>query len=936
MRFTSAIHANWHDGRGDTAAFAPRLVGRDEEQQALDRLLADAADGLSGVLVLRGEPGMGKTALLDHAVRSGREVEVAAVAGVEAEMELGYAALHRLLVPHLDRRNDLPGPQADALGAAFGLVSGPPPDRFLVGLATLTLLAEVAEPRPLLCVVDDAHWLDQESLEVLGFVGRRLFAESIALVFAVRTSLEDRTNLGDLPTITLAGLSPSAAATLLATTATGEVDLEVSRRIVAETLGNPLALIELAQELSADQLGGEALLPEPLPLGPRLEARYLRDVRALPPEAQSLLLVAAVDASRDPDLVSRAAARLGVGVGGSAATEANDLITLRPHIRFRHPLVRSAVISGASPEEQRQAHAALAAEIDSARDPDRHAWHLAGAVVATDEAVAAVLERAADRARARGGSAATGALLVRAARISPSGASRGRRLLAATDAYLAAGDATTARLLLDEADTDLDDPLLQAHALRLGGAIRLATGRIPETPSILLEAALALEPYDVRLARDTLLAASSAAIFGGRSARTAVMAEVADAAAAVPLPPGAPPTSGDLLLDGFAALFTRGHRAGAPLLRRAVEDLDGDEPVGDDALGWLGFGCWAAGALADNEALRRLSSRLVQAGRDRGALVAVTRGLYFLAMGDLIAGDLVQAGAHFAEDRELIAARGGGTGLGQVIALAWRGEESATRQEAASVAQAAGERGQGGVAVYTDHALAVLELGLGHYQAAFEAAERVDQENSYFLSTIALPDLVEAGVRSGHGEVAARALARCRDRAEVNATPLALGLAARAGALLASDDEAEQLHRSAIDHLSSVPALGHLARARLLYGEWLRRRNRRVDARAQLHPAHDAFDAIGAKGFAERARVELLATGEKARKRTVDTARDLTPQELRIAQLAAQRATNGEIAAQLFISPGTVDYHLRKVFRKLDITSRRQLPDALAPTPGTD
>ncbi len=906
------------------------LLGRDDEQQAVDRLLTSAHEGLSGVLVVVGEAGMGKTALLDRAALAATDMDVATVVGVEAERDLGYAALHRLLLPFLDRRSRLPRPQAEALGSAFGLVSGPPPDRFLVGLATLTLLADVADDRPLLCVVDDAHCLDRESLDVLGFVGRRLLAESIAVLFGVRASLAEGTRLGDLPGLTLQGLDDDAAAALLATTAVGEVDIEVGRRVVAETMGNPLALIELAQELTTDQLGGEALLPESLPLGPRLEAHYLRDVRALPPDAQAVLLLAAVDASGEPDLVGRAATRLGVGDGAAAAAEAGGLLTLRPRIRFRHPLVRSAVIGGATVEERSRAHAALAAETDAELDPDRRAWHLAGAVLDADETVASELERAAERARSRGGSVGAGALLVRAARITPDAKRRADRFLAAAEAHLGAGDATTARLLLEEAEAEPDEPLRRAHVLRLDGAIRLATGRIPETPSILLAAARALEPFDVRLARDTLLAASSAAIYGGRDARSTVMAEVADAVAAVPLGPGTPATSGDVLLDGFSVLFTQGHRAGAPVLRRAIAALDAEDPVGDEALGWLGFGCWAAGAVADNEALRRLSARLVQVSRDRGALVEVTRGLYFLAMGDLIAGELVQAAAHFVEDRELIAARGGGAALGEVIAMAWRGEETATRREAAAVARAAGDRGQGGVGIYTEHALAVLELGLGHYQAAFEAAERVDAEDSYFLSTIALPDLVEAGTRSGHREAAAAALQRCRDRAEVNATPLALGLAARAGALLAPDAEAEGLHQTAIDQLASLPAVGHLARARLLYGEWLRRRNRRVDAREQLRPAHEAFAAIGADGFAERARVELLATGEKARKRTVDTAHDLTPQELKIAQLAAQRATNGEIAAQLFISPGTVDYHLRKVFRKLGLTSRRQLADALA------
>ena len=402
---------------------------------------------------------MGKTALLDGAIRVATDMGVTAVAGVEAEMDLGYAALHRLLLPILDRRSRLPRPQADALGSAFGLVSGPPPDRFLVGLATLTLLADAASSRPLLCVVDDAHWLDRESLDVLAFVGRRLFAESITLLFGVRDSLEDRTRMGDLPTITVSGLDEATATALLTTTAGGEVDLDVARRLVAETMGNPLALVELGRELPREQLGGEALLPEPLPLGPRLEARYLRDVRALPREAQTILLLAAIDASGDPALVARAASQLGTGADAAGAAEADGLIALRPRVRFRHPLVRSAVIGGATADELRQAHAALATATDPERDPDRRAWHLSGAVIDTDEDVAAELDRAADRARARGSSAATGALLVRAARISPDPAARAGRLLAAAEAHLAAGEAATARLVLDEARSHLDDQL---------------------------------------------------------------------------------------------------------------------------------------------------------------------------------------------------------------------------------------------------------------------------------------------------------------------------------------------------------------------------------------------------------------------------------------------------------------------------------------------
>lgn len=465
----------------------PVLLGRDPEQQAIDRLLAAAGAGQSGVLVLRGEPGVGKTALLERAVHVAGDMGIATVSGVEPEAELGYAALHRLLLPFLDRRRDLPRPQADALGSAFGLASSPPPDRFLVGLATLTLLADAARTRPLLCVVDDAHWLDRESLEVLGFVGRRLLAEGIALLFGLRLVHGPPGPLSDLPTLTVEGLGDPEATALLASTAAGEVDAEVARRVVAETLGNPLALIELAQELSTEQLGGGALLPESFPLGPRLEARYLRDVRALPPEAQTLLLLAAVDASGEPSLIGRAADHLGLARDAEVAATSGGLLALRPRVRFRHPLVRSAVIGGATDDERCRVHAALAAVTDAELDPDRRAWHLAGAVRDTDEEVAAELDRAAMRAQARGSSVTTGALLVRAARLSPDMTDRCRRLLAATEAHLAAGDATTARLLLDEAGADGNDALLRAHALRLDGAIRLATGRIPETPTILLQ-----------------------------------------------------------------------------------------------------------------------------------------------------------------------------------------------------------------------------------------------------------------------------------------------------------------------------------------------------------------------------------------------------------------------------------------------------------------
>ncbi len=906
------------------------LVGRADEQAAIDHLMASARRGVSGVVVLTGEAGVGKTALLEHAARTAVDLQVAEVAGVGSEARMAYAALHRLLLPFLDLRDRLPEPQRDALGAAFGLVGGPPPDTFLVGLAALTLLADAATERPLLCVVDDAQWIDQESLEVLGFVGRRLLAEGVVLLFALRELSGERSRLEGLPTVTLGGLDEPSSVDLLVGAVDGFVDPAVARRLAGETMGNPLALVSLADDLTPGQLAGAALLPQPLPLGPKLEDRFLRQVRELSPDAQDLVLLAAADPTGDADVVTAAAAHLGLDPDVAEPAETVGLLTMRPRVRFRHPLVRSAVLGGASTDRRRRIHAALAAVADPTVDPECRAWHLAEAATGPDDEVAAEIEDAAEKTRRRGGYAAAAGLLRRAGRLSTTAERRGPRLLAAAEAYLAAGNPTEAHATLDEAAVNLGDAGHQANVLRLEGAIRLAEGRIPETPSILLRAARALEPFDARLARDTLLEASSAAIFGGRSARNAAMIDVARAAASVPLPEGTPPTSGDLLLDAFTVLFTDGHAAAAPLLRRAVDALAGEHQQGAELLRWLGSGCWAAGALGDNEVLRQLARQLVQRSRDAGALRELTRGLYFLGMGDVVAGDLAAAGSHFSESRELMAARGDTTSLGEVIATAWRGDGEATHAEVSRVAEAAAARGQGGVVVYTEHALAVMALGGSQYDAALASARRVDDEDSYFLSTVALPDLVEAAVRSGEPGLATDALDRCRRRAEASGTALALGLAARASALVEEDEAAEDRHRDALDLLAGTPAAGHLARAELLYGEWLRRRRRRVDAREQLRAAHERFTDIGALGFAERARHELEATGERARRRTVETANELTPQEAKVAELAAQRATNGEIAAQLFISPATVDYHLRKVFRKLGVSSRRDLPDALS------
>jgi DNA-binding CsgD family transcriptional regulator len=918
------------NGRASAPSGAPAaLVGRIDEQAAIDAVLDAARSGLSQVLVLAGEAGVGKTALLGDTVRRAADLRVLTVSGIESEAGLGHAALHRLLLPHLDRVDGLPPPQRDALSAAFGLVSGDPPDPFLVGLATLTLLSGLATEAPLLCVVDDAHGLDPESLAVLAFVGRRLLADGVALLFGLRRTALDASVLADLPSRTVEGLDVVAATELLRSCVRGFVDDAVARRLAEETLGNPLAIVELAGELTARQLAGAEELPSALPLGGALEERFLRQIREQPAPVQLLVLLVAAEPDAGEALVAEAAALLGGPDLTPGSLAAGGLVVLDGSVRFRHPLIRSAVLRGAPPDELRRVHTALATVLGRGPEPDRRAWHLAEAATGPDEAIAEDVEATARRTILRGGYAAAAALLDRAGRLSPRSEDRGRRLLAAAEAHLAAGNIRRGRAVLEDAQPDLDGDLLAAQALRLDGALRLADGEIPGVGSRLVQAALTLAPHDPPAARDTLLDASSAALYGGYESRRAAMAEVARANATLPPPAAGTRTSGDLLLDAFAVLFTEGHRAAAPLLQASVTATLEDDTAGREALRWLGFACWAAGAVGDNDRLVEAASRLVALSRAWGALGELTRGLYFLGMGELVRGDLATAGAHFVEGRELMANRGTSTSPGEAIAAAWRGDDATARRLAAEVALDADARGQAGVVMYTDHALAVLELGLGRYDAALAAARRVDEEDSFFLSSVGLPDLVEAAERAGAGQVARDACRRCAERAEANRTPLALGLAARARAVLAGDD-AEPLHEEAIARLGETTAVGHLARARLLYGEWLRRRQRRLDAREQLRAAHDAFVAMGALAFADRAGSELEATGEHARPRSVETADDLTPQEAKVAALAAQRATNGEIAAQLFISPATVDYHLRKVFRKLGVRSRRDLAGALA------
>jgi DNA-binding CsgD family transcriptional regulator len=905
------------------------LWGRRPQCEALDGLLAEVRAGRSRALVIRGEAGIGKTALLGYAAETAPDFRVARAEGVESEMELPFAALHQLLRPMLSQLDALPGPQRDALGVAFGLWAGGAPDRFMVGLAVLGLLSEVAADRPLLGLVDDAQWLDQASAQALGFAARRLDAEPVALLFGTR----DWAGIGDLaalPGLKLAGLADADARALLASVLPGRLDDRVRDRVIAESGGNPLALIELPHGINAADLAGGFGVAGSQPVAGRMEQSFRRRIAPLPAATRLLLLLAAAEPTGDPALLWRAAGLLGINAADAAPAKADGLLTVGARVTFRHPLVRSAVYQAAPADDRHRAHRALAEATDPGTDPDRQAWHRAQAAAGPDEDIAAELERSAGRAQARGGLAATAAFLECSAALTLEPARRAERALAAAQAKYQAGAFDAALRLVAIAEPGPLDEFQRARADLLRGQVAFASGRGSDAALLLLTAARRFEQLDVRLARETYLEALSAAVLAGRLAPGSLVREVAAAArAALPLRSVRAP---DLLLDGLALVITEGYPAAVPMLRQAVSAFCGADVPGEERLRWLWQACHGAGLLWDYESWDLLSARRVEHARNVGALAALPIALNTRVGVHLFAGEFATAASIVAEVESVTEATGSGVAPYAALGLAaLRGREAEALALIDVGTTEAERRGEGAGLSFVLWATAVLCNGLGRYEEGLASAQRASEGSPADLfANWAVAELIEAATRTGVTELADGALGRLSATARASGSEWALGVEARSQALLSEGETAETLYWDAIDRLGRTRLRMELGRAHLLYGEWLRRENRRVDARERLRTAHQMFAAMGADGFAERAARELRATGERVNKRTTDAPAQLTAQEAQVARLADGGLSNREIAARLFMSPRTVEYHLHKVFTKLDISSRNQLHGVLA------
>lgn len=910
-----------------------KMINRDGEREVLGRLLADVRTGQSRAIVVRGTAGIGKTALLDHLTGQATGFRAVRATGVEAEKELVFAALHQICAPMIEHVGGLPAPQREALATAFGLADGTPPDRFVIGLAVLGLFSEAAREQPLLCVVDDAQWLDHASAQVLGFVARRLRTESVAAVFAVRDADDHARSpeLLGLPELRVTGLTDEHSRVLLTSAHPGPLDGRVLERVTAESQGNPLALLELPRGFTPAELAGGFGTFGSVSVPRRIEESFRRQIEALSPATRQVLVVAAAEPVGDPVLLWRAVDRLGIDSRATASSrgEASGLVEFASPVRFRHPLLRSVIYNGASTDQRRSAHRALGEVVDPLVDPDRRAWHLAQATAEPDEEVAAELERSAGRAESRGGLMAAASFLERATALTPDLVRRGERALAAAEARYQAGVPEASLRLLSLADAGPLTELQRARANLLRARIAFTVDRGRGTPQLLLNVATQLEPLDPQLARETYLDAMRAAWYAADPPGGVTIREVARAAAAAPAPaPGELSRAVDLLLDGLAVRYTAGYPAGVPLVRRALGAFRDSDLSDEEGLRWLWFASAAAVDLCDDDAADAITGRFVGLARRTGALATLPLALTTRIVTEISSGDLVAA-AMLVDELDGIQ---DGTGIplpaytAQLLA-AWQGREAVARELVAKTATDADRRGEGLGAITAGWACAVLFNGLGRFEEAFAAAEQASapQQERGILTWAPLVELITAASRIDRRDAGADALRRLEQLTRASGTDWALGLEACCRALLSEGRAAEIGYLEAIDRLSRTRIRGQLARVHLHYGEWLRRQNRRNDARQQLREAHQMLTEMGMHAFAASAARELGVTGAAVRQAVAPNADGLTGQEAQIVRLVREGLSNAEIATRMFISPRTVEWHLGNTFAKLGITSRRHL-----------
>lgn len=908
---------------GSVLIRSKEFLGRARELARVSNLLQSAEDGRGGALLISGEAGIGKTALVDQVLASRSGFASVRVSGVQGEMELPFATLQQVCAPFLGLRGRLPDPQRQALEVALGLCAGDPADRFLVGLGALGVLSEAGGGGPLVGVVDDAQWMDQASAQALSFVGRRLFADRVALLFTAREVTKE---LSGLPELALEGLSEADSRELLTSAIHGPVDQRVRERIVIETHGNPLALLELPRSAGPSELAGGFALPPVRRLSRRIEAGFERRLRALPENTQCLVTIAAADPVGDPALLWGAAVRLGIEPSAASAAEADGLLRIAERVAFRHPLVRSAVYGSASIAERQRVHRVLGEATDPSRDPDRRAWHLAHATQGHDETLAAELERSAGRAQARGGYAAAAAFLERAVSLTPGCEDRTRRSLAAARAKCQAGAFDAATRMLDEVEREPLGALARAEVVLLRGQVVFALNYGRDAPPVLRQAAQLLEPLNPSSARETLLDALAAALLAGRLAGEVGAAEVARVARVAVSARHS--TATDLLLDGLALLIVDGYPAGTPVLQRAVAEFVAGRVEPEHELRWSWLAGHAAGLMWDFSSWNVLAHRFVEMARSTGAMSLYPIALSTRAGTHLFAGELASAEAVADEVETVMDATHSTIAPYAALGfLAFEGRDQAAESRYTRAAEEDAERrGEGVALTFLEWAGALFRNSIGSYRSALSSAMRAAEDApAQRFRNWALVELIEAAVRCGETARGAAALERLRETTRPTATDWGLGVEARCTALLSSGEQAARQYQEAIERLQRTEVHADLARAHLLYGEWLRREGRRVQAREHLRGAQERFERFGMHGFAERATVELRATGERARRRVAETRDDLTPQELQISRLAADGATNAEIASRMFISASTVDYHLRKVFRKLGLRSRTQL-----------